>query len=349
MFHKIPQSTLLRFTLLPASWLYGGVVTIRNLLYNWGIFKTNRLPKPVIVIGNITVGGTGKTPMTIAIAELLLTNGYKIGIVSRGYKRRSREQIIVSDGMGNLQPAAIAGDEPCLMAKKLPQAVVIVDNDRVRAAQTAIDKFGCEVILADDAFQHRRLGATLNIVLWDRFLSPRRQHLLPAGRLREPYRGLKRADWLIFTKTDHYSITRAGFFKSYNPNLLITAAPVRIVNLRQICDNTLLPPNFITQKCVLSFCGLGNHRQFFESIDKLNPKLQIEIEFPDHYRYTPTDLTEIQAKAREHGCDYLITTEKDFENLPAAAQGLTNLLVIVIKIELETLLAQNILNVCAPK
>lgn len=349
MFPRIPHSPLLRFMLLPVSWCYGTIVTIRNWCYDWGFFKTYRMARPVIAIGNITVGGTGKTPMTLAIAELLHTKGYKVGIVSRGYKRRSREEIVVSDGRGNLQPADIAGDEPRLMAEKLPQAVVIVANDRVRAAQMAIEKFGCEVILADDAFQHRRLGATLNIVLWDRYLSPRRQHLLPAGRLREPYRGLKRADWLIFTKTEHYSITRAGFFKRYNPHLLITAAPVRIVNLRLSKDNRSLPPSFITQQRVLSFCGLGNQRQFFESIDKLNPKLQIEIEFPDHYRYTPADLAEIQAKAREHGCDYLITTEKDFVNLPPAAQSLENLIVVVIKIELETLLAQNILSVVNPR
>lgn len=346
MFKHFPSSPFVRWGLLPFSWLYGLAIRLRNAGYSLGLMKSVELDKPVIAIGNITVGGTGKTPFTIAVAQLLIERKLRVGIVSRGYKRLSQQPVVVSNGRGEICPPQLAGDEPYLMAQKLPEAVIIVDADRVRAAKQAVEQFGCQVILADDAFQHRRLGRRLNILLWDPYLNPRKEHLLPAGRLREPFSGVKRADWLVFAKTDHLSNSRARFFMRHNRQLAITTAPLKVESIYQPATGERLPLQFVHQKPVLSFCGLGNHRQFFELVARLSPQKQVEVEFPDHYRYTPADITELLAKAQEHGCAYLITTEKDLANLPLETRRLPQLLVVSIQLELDPLLAKNILQLC---
>lgn len=334
MVTEIPKSNLIRVCLLPISWLYALIIIIRNWLFDCQLLRSQSSSVPVISVGNITVGGTGKTPMVIAIAEMLLQKGHKVGILSRGYKRQTKEQVIVSDGKQILVPVTQAGDEPYLMAQKVPTAVIIADSNRVRAARTAIQKFGCTVLIADDAFQHRYLARQLDLVLWHNPLAPEKEHVLPAGRLREPFRGIRRAHWVIFTRTDHLSERKRQFFLKKNPALHFATAPIRISYLWQPAAQQKHSPTIIFHQRILSFCGLGNHEQFFALVEQLQSSHQVMVKFPDHYRYQGKDVEELLDKAAEHDCTYLLTTEKDALNLPVVALQLQQLFVVAINFEL---------------
>ncbi|MCK4715801.1 MAG: tetraacyldisaccharide 4'-kinase, partial [Candidatus Marinimicrobia bacterium] len=195
------QFRLLRFLLLPFSWLYRFITGLRNCLFDKSIIKETRFHVPVIAVGNITLGGTGKTPFVIALSSFLESKGYKVGMITRGYHRKSKGQIIVKDGKSILASPQEAGDEPYLIARKSRNTVIIADADRVEAARCAIEKYHCTVVIADDAFQHRYLARDLNIVLWDSYNDPAEEAVVPSGRLRESWQGLCRADMLLVTRT----------------------------------------------------------------------------------------------------------------------------------------------------
>ncbi|MCX7930773.1 MAG: tetraacyldisaccharide 4'-kinase, partial [Chlorobi bacterium] len=183
------RSVLLR----PFSMLYGWVMALRNRWYDFGV-SVHYVPIPVISVGNITTGGTSKTPMVIALAEMLDAWGLRVAIVSRGYKRRRGTAVeVVSDGRGYRAPVEVSGDEPRLLAERLPRAVVIVAKHRYNGAVLAHKRFGADVILLDDGFQHRSLHRQIDVVMVDRATLDRRNTFLPAGTLREPPASLQRA------------------------------------------------------------------------------------------------------------------------------------------------------------
>ncbi|HPC36008.1 MAG TPA: tetraacyldisaccharide 4'-kinase [Candidatus Marinimicrobia bacterium] len=342
------QSSALRWLLYPAALLYGLITKLRNLFYDWHIFKTAPMPVPVIAVGNITAGGTGKTPFVIALSKFLSGEGYRIAIVTRGYRRQSKGSVVVSDGRQILATPQQAGDEPFLMAGKLPGVVIIADADRVAAARIAIEKFACNLIIADDAFQHRRLARDINIVLWDPTTHSWQGHLLPVGRLREAWRGLKRADYLVFSKTDKISPEQQTFFEKYNPGMMFFTAPLKIVGLRTLsAENVSI--STVTGKNLLAFCGLGNHAQFEATVQQLNCNQVIFQHFPDHHHYTADDLQRLIIKAKQMNCDYLVTTEKDAVNLPPNARTITiPLLIIEIELELSNEIKAAILQKLPP-
>jgi len=195
----------MRFVLLPLSWLYGLVVRLRNRLFDSRVLKSAAADVPVISVGNLTAGGTGKTPLVEYIAGHFLTQGRKVGIVSRGYGRASRGVVVVSDGSSLRADARAGGDEPVQMARKYPAAAVVVGEKRVEAARCAIE-LGAEVLLLDDAFQHRYLRRDVDILVLDSRKDIREEPLLPSGLRREPLSSLRRADLVVMSRIASRSV-----------------------------------------------------------------------------------------------------------------------------------------------
>ncbi|MFH1214167.1 MAG: tetraacyldisaccharide 4'-kinase [Candidatus Neomarinimicrobiota bacterium] len=337
----------LKWLMYPAAWLYGLITRLRNLLYDRRIFASVKMPVPVIAVGNITAGGTGKTPFVIALAEFLTGKGFRIAIITRGYHRQTKGQVIVADGQQILATSQQAGDEPYMMAQKLSGVVIIADADRVAAAQTAVDRFACNLIIADDAFQHRRIDRDLDIVLWDRQAAPKDEALLPAGRLRESLCGLKRADFVVFTKSDEIPADQQACLQSVNPHLKFFAAPLAIT---AVCDRSgrAVAPADLALLNVLAFCGLGNHMQFEATVRQLNLNLVTFRRFSDHHKYTESDLRHLVDEARQMQCPFLITTEKDAVNLPKTVQESDKILILKIELKLDEKLKAAVLENVPP-
>ena len=215
----------IRFLLIPLSWLYGLIVSIRNWLYSMGVLKARTLPCRVISVGNIAVGGTGKTPAVIAIAKHLQQKGVRVAIVLRGYKRASRERVtIVSDGERVCASLKESGDEASMLAKHLNGIPIVVGRQRYQAGRVALERFNVDVLLLDDGFQHRQLARNVDILTVPVHSVPRdREKLLPAGTLREPWTALRRADVILLTRTDAVDMlqdTKAEL-QQFAPNALI--------------------------------------------------------------------------------------------------------------------------------
>ncbi|WP_084222160.1 tetraacyldisaccharide 4'-kinase [Thermodesulfobacterium hydrogeniphilum] len=256
---------------------YFYIIFIRNFFYDKNFFKSYKLSVPVISIGNLSVGGTGKTSIVRYLCENLADN-FHIGILSRGYKRKSKGTLIVSY-MGKIQENwERVGDEPFLLAKifekKGLQISIVVDENRVRGGEKAIKELGVNLIILDDGFQHRRLKRDLDIVLIKK--EDLENKILPFGKLREPLTSLKRADAIVLTYQDYqpfdYSFNDKPIFKLYRKNW-------RVLNHRLEEINP-------GDKEFIAFCGLGDNRQFFITLKRLNLKIKKMISFPDHYDYS---------------------------------------------------------------
>lgn len=306
----------------------------RNRLFDLGIIHAVKLSVPVISVGNITAGGTGKTPFVIQLTQILLQKGYRVGVISRGYGRKSKDQIIVSEGKQSLTSAEISGDEPFLIATKCPDAIVIVEGNRVAAAQTAIKKYRCNIIVSDDAFQHRRLARDVDIVLWDGFADPESAMIIPAGRLRESLTGIRRASLLIFTKNENVSEKTHTFFRRLAPDLKQFQAPLAIRNIYRYNDHSAVNPTELVNKVLFAFCGIGNADHFFRTVESLRPCQFTTKRFRDHYRYQPDEIKSLISESNQFNCDFLITTEKDAINLPTMRTDISSRL-LIIEVELK--------------
>ena len=297
------------FVLPPLSLLYDAVTRTRLSLYRRGTFHTTRLDRPVISIGNITTGGTGKTPLVEWVARTVASHGKKVCILTRGYGRKDPHlQVIVSDGYGVLASPAEAGDEPYLLATRLTgQAAVISSTDRIAAGEEAIKDFGTECFVLDDGFQHLRLARDLNVVTIDATNPWGGGKLLPYGRLRENREGLGRADCVVITRCDQTNGVEeleaeiAGLIGG-RPIFRSQMRPVRVGSLKNPSE-TLAPPATIA-----AFCAVGNPGSFFENLRRLGFEIALQRSFPDHHVYSQA---EIDSLVRDAGGSNLITTAKD--------------------------------------
>jgi tetraacyldisaccharide 4'-kinase len=287
---------LARLLLWPLSVLYGAVTEWRASLYAKGIFKQNRLNRPVISIGNLTVGGTGKTPMVIWLAERLLAEGKRVGILTRGYK-----------GSGT------TSDEIELMKFRLQQRARFgVGANRYEQGKRL--EPDVDVFLLDDGFQHLQLARDVNILLIDAAQPLAKQKLLPTGRLREPISAMIRADLLVFTRVETVPGTGAAVekFQEYP----VFSAVTRLLGFRRFDSGIgLLRPEEIATTPVYAFCGIGNPLAFFQDLKNWQLPLAGQCEFADHHRYDARDAAELEAAARTVGAKALVTTEKDAQNL----------------------------------
>lgn len=301
----------LQCCLLLLSFLYGAAVQLRNALYAIGLKRKKRLPARVISVGNITLGGTGKTPAVIEIAEMLIRNGGCPAVVSRGYGRRDEsELIVVSDGR-NIHAGAIdAGDEPLLIAARVPRAVVVVGSDRYRAGLSAIKSFGVDTIILDDGFQHLRLKRDLNIVLIDSVHPFGNRCLLPAGILREPVSGLRRADAVLITGSDGRVDALKSEIRGLTKKPIFTARhePLDITDIK---TGEVRPLIALKGTKTFAFSGIARPERFGELLRSLGADLRGEASYSDHYQYTRQDLADIFLNASDSKAVMIITTEKD--------------------------------------
>ncbi len=292
----------------PLSALFGTIVGARNHLYERRGLRVYRLEGPVVSIGNISVGGSGKTPFLITLGELLKQRGVRFDVLSRGYGRATK-------GIAQVDPAgspAEFGDEPLLIARKL-RVPVIVGEDRYAAGRFAEGTFGPQLHLLDDGFQHRRLGRDFDIVLTSS--GDARDSLLPAGRLREPLSSLPRANAIVLTNGDM-------------PQGLPLSGKL-VWKVRRGID---VPPIEGPQ---IAFCGIARPQFFFEQLRSAGVALAATRSFRDHHYYTDNNLRELLRLRHQHGTAGFVTTEKDIVNLGERATELAPLHIIPVQMEIE--------------
>ena len=314
------------FYLLPASILYWGVLSLRNLFYKLKIFKTYNLPCKIISIGNISTGGTGKTPTVIYLAGLLKNLEMNVSIISRGYKRETKGFVIVSEGNGPICTLYECGDEPYMMSKKLKNIPIVVDENRYRGCKYLVKKFNPDVIIMDDGFQHISLQRNIDIVLIDGSTNFNNYKLLPNGILREPWNGLKRADAIFITKKKPESLLKRKL-----DSLSIPIFQTKIIPLVSNIQKKTINNSIIKEKVYL-FSGIGNPNFFSNTVKHLGYKICGIKKFPDHYSYTNSDIIKIEKKAKDLNAKYLITTEKDWFKLETLTLTIS---IIIIEIKLS--------------
>lgn len=299
------------------SLLYGTIQNLRNLLYKKGFFASHSLGAKTISIGNITVGGTGKTPLVALVAEILAEKGEKVCILSRGYGRKNpKSRVLVSDSEKVLAQAKFSGDEPFELANKLiGKAIVISDADRVSAAQWAREKFAVTAFVLDDAFQHQKARRDVNIVCIDATNPFGNYKTLPSGILREPLENLKRTDAIVITRADlSDKIAELKSEISTFTNCPIFTANNKISNLTDLKNfhsNLKTQAQKIADKKSLAFCALGNPDNFFEQLKREKINLVSTEKFSDHHFYTQKDIEKIEKSFKRSGAEILLTTAKD--------------------------------------
>lgn len=325
-----------RTILYIVSLLYRLIITLRNWLYDRKFFRETKLPCPVISVGNITVGGTGKTPCVIWIAQMLQKQGWKPAVLSRGYGGKSSSPVnIVSAGDNVLLSSAIAGDEPFLIARSLKNIPVITGPQRILTGKTAIDNFGVNVLICDDAFQHRQIFRDINLVLLDSKSPLGNGHLLPRGSLREPVTALGRADAFILTRSGEAAETNATVGKlaeSGNiPVFSSTHKPVDVVKGNYSISLSLAE---LKGKKVCAFTGIAKPDSFNNAILTAGAQIMFFDLFPDHHRFTKKELEHIRGNFLKNGADFLITTEKDGMRLQEFPEFLKEIYLLRIKLEM---------------
>lgn len=305
-------SSFLSALLFVLSTPYAVVMCLRNIFYDCGLLRVQRLSCPVISIGNLTMGGTGKTPLVIMLADMLRTLGYKPAILSRGYGRTSDAKVAVVTAGGNLlMTPREAGDEPYLMAQLLHDVPVIVGACRFQTGQVAIEQ-GADILLLDDGFQHRALYRDVDIVLLDKDHPLGNGRLLPGGSLRESPRALRRADIAVLTggggpAGPGLPPARQGLLDDV-PHLF--QADHRA---RAIIDGSgaELPLDFLQGKRVYAFAGIGRPLSFRRTIEGLGADLTGFAVFSDHHCFKASELATITREAAQARSDIILTTEKD--------------------------------------
>lgn len=292
----------------PLAFIYGAGIRARNALYERGVLPMRRLQGPVISVGNLSVGGSGKTPFVLLLGDLLKARSIRFDILSRGYGRETRGVLMV-DPWGSSRDF---GDEPLLMARRL-EVPVIVGEDRFAAGQLAEEKLGPQLHLLDDGFQHRALERDFDIVL----VTPEdaRDSLLPGGRLREPISALSRADVIVLT-----SGAPAEAFS-------LDAKLVWRVRRGILAGN--LPSKAV------AFCGIARPKNFFLQLRTASVEPLAEAVFRDHHRYTQRDIQDLLKLRQESGAEAFITTEKDAINLGEYLSALEPVTVVAVKMELK--------------
>ncbi|MDZ7292508.1 MAG: tetraacyldisaccharide 4'-kinase [candidate division KSB1 bacterium] len=344
MTHKLVKYKWRLTPFLPLLWLYHAIVAIRNFCYDHGIFKSIRLPALVISIGNLSMGGTGKTPLTIFLAMALRDAGWRVAIVARGYRRQKSGLVVVSDGQRLLADLAEAGDEPLLMAQACKGIPVIVDRQKKIAAMVAVEKFTPDIILVDDGFQHRQLYRDIDIVMLEAATPVNNFGLSSGAPWREPISALRRADFIIInmnSQTDDQAYHRLAGQCRAHTNAAIFSGKLKAVAWRELAKpatNPLLPLEIVDDQPVMLVSGIARPGRFRELVEKLDAQVRHEMIFSDHHDYQQKDFQAIVSTFNASGARYILTTTKDSVKLAALTvshESAATLPVLVLETVLE--------------
>lgn len=322
-------------------------VQVRDWTFSMGLRRVRRLPCRVVCVGNLTVGGTGKTPCTIALARWLRARGQAVGILLRGYGRHGSGRTVVVDTRDDRTPWQAVGDEAVLLARRLPEVPVVVGADRFQAGQEALRRFRLDVLLLDDGFQHRQLHRDLDLVLVDASDPFGGGRLLPRGRLREPVSGLRRAQAVILTRADQAADLpglRRGL-EQIVPGAAQVLARHRPSRLTALAGGEERWPGTLRGQRLLAVSGIANPEGFHRTLTDLGAGLAGTLAFPDHHAYGPADVARMRRAAEEARADLIITTEKDAIRLSAWGEGgPTRPPVLVLWVDLEILEGAEVLE-----
>ena len=293
---------------LPLSWLYGRILAVRARLYACGALKSHRLPRPVISVGNLTVGGTGKTPTVLHLAQSLQDQGLRVAVLTRGYGgEREGETLIVADGTSVLLTPEEAGDEPLLLATTLPGLMVVMGPDRYRAGLLAMERLLPDVFILDDGYQHLRLQRDLNLLLLDGANPLAGGRTLPAGLLREPVAAAGRADLVLYTRCpDGRKPVPEPF-----PGVPSVASSHALTGVVPLAGGEVQPFAALQGRRLLAFAGIADPAAFFDGLEAIGTPLVATIAFPDHTGYGVPEMEAIGRLKLEKKADGLITTAKD--------------------------------------
>ena len=328
------KARLTRALLFGSSKVYHVLITIHRWLINVRIFRDKTLGVQVIAVGNLTVGGTGKTPVVEKFARVLQNEGRKVAILSRGYRSKPaplhqrllnkflfREDQtpprIVSDGRSLLLDSEMAGDEPYMLASNLKDVVVLVDKDRVKSGRYAIEKFGCDTLLLDDGFQYWELrGRRHDVVLIDCQQPFGNGHLLPRGTLREPPSHLSRAQTIFITKSDGNTAGLRARIAKHNSEAGLIECVHHPLYFEDVFSGERKGLDFLKGKKVASLSGIAQPESFEQSLVKLGGELVYSKRFVDHHRFTQQEILNAINRSKKRQAEVIITTQKDAVRFP---------------------------------
>lgn len=324
----------MRALLAPLAAIYGAAAAARSEAYRCGWLKAQRLRRPVISVGNLTTGGTGKTPLVAWIARLLQKQGIKPAILTRGYGRMRGPSLLAIDPTPGRSPdPRQVGDEPALLARILPGVPIVVSRDRWRAGRFAEERFEIGVHLLDDGFQYLRLARNLDIVTLDTTQDMNDRRILPAGRQRERCHALERAHIVVLTRTGQADARPLeARVRELNARAQLFHSRTKHCGYLEVASGRLLPADALHGRRVMAFCGIGNPAAFFCDLTGRGLDVRAAETFRDHHVYSDSDMARLVDCARKADAT-LVTTEKDVMNIPADWRGKLDAVACLIEVE----------------
>ena len=354
-----------RTLLFFSSKLFHVLINIRRWLYNMRILRDKTLGVQVIAVGNLTVGGTGKTPVVEKFARELRDAGRNVAILSRGYRSKPKPfhewflnkiffredrtpPRVVSDGKSLLLDSDMAGDEPYMLASNLKDVVVLVDKDRIKSGRYAIEKFGCDTLLLDDGYQYWELrGRRHDVVLIDRQQPFGNEHLLPRGTLREPPSHLSRAHTVFITKSDGKTAELRARIAELNPEAAVIECVHSPLYFEDLFTGERQTLDFLRGKKVSSLSGIAQPDSFEQSLVSLGAELVYSKRFADHHRFTQQEVLNVINRGKKRQADVIITTQKDAVRFPKIDRR--DLSIFFMRVEIKIVNGANDFQDCVRK
>jgi len=350
------RADILRWILHGLSLGYRSAVALRLTLFQWRIYRPRSMGCLVISVGNLTVGGTGKTPVVEMLARALHEGGRKVAILSRGYKSVPRPLLlrlsdkvfkkkalftprVVSDGQSLLLDSRTAGDEPFMLANNLRGVQILVDRDRVKSGFYAIEHFGADTLLLDDGFQYIRMRHSIEVALIDRQAPFGNEYLLPRGTLREPPRNLRRATHIFLTKCNGGDNSEVvARIRKYNRTADIIECSHHPKHLQNIVTGEVRPLEFLKGLSIGSICGIAMPESFEEGLRRLGAKVEVTKTYTDHHRYNSREIETFIRQCARRGLSAILTTEKDAVRIPRILEP--EVPIYYLRVEIEILAGQ---------
>jgi tetraacyldisaccharide 4'-kinase len=362
------RASVLRGILYALSFLYDRVVQLRLYLYRKRVFRERTLGCLVISIGNLTVGGTGKTPIVEKFARALQGGGRRVAILSRGYKSVPRRRNwrtrfygdcepprIVSDGKSLLLDSLTAGDEPYMLAHNLKDVIVLVDKDRVKSGRFAVDKWQVDTLLLDDGFQYLHLKHRLDMVLVDRQAPFGNEFLLPRGTLRERPRNLRRASYIFVTKnTGEPNLELMQRIRRYNRTAEVIECAHKPLYLQNVFTGEQLPLEILCDAFIGSLCAIAAPESFEGALTNLGAHVDLAKSYIDHHYYTEAELISFINRCIRRDLAMIVTTEKDSVRMPRLPDTDLRVPIYFLRVEIEILSGHEswehcVARICKPK